>query len=99
MQAYQVFDKGFAEAPCCFRRELQTRRQLLTKNDAVNRMHQVKGSAQHGLITTIEKYLSSWSIDSVKLGQHAKLAAHIVRGLYLAAKWRPSKNHFLRAQL
>src|SRR6202140_5903672 len=68
MQAYQVFDKGFAQAPCCFCGELQTGRQLLTNDDAVNRLHQVKGSAQHGLIATIEKHLRSWTIDCVKLG-------------------------------
>src|SRR6202044_2375258 len=67
VQAYEIFDERFTEPPRCFRRKIQTGRQLPAKDDAVNRFHHIERCADNGGVVAIKEYFGSRSIDGVEL--------------------------------
>ena len=65
----------------------------------MDRLHQIKRGAEQGLVVTKDENLRSRRVVRMKLGQHAKFAAHVVGSPDFAAEWRTAKNHFPRTEL
>src|ERR1700683_503949 len=97
MQANEIVDKRFAEPACRFGGKIQTGREMPTKDDAVDRLHDIERRADHGSVVAIEKHFGSRRIDGVKVWAHEKCAAHVWGRSPLASDRRPPKNQFLGA--
>ena len=92
MQAHEVFDEGFAEAAGFFRGEIETLGELSAQDNAVDRLHQVEGRADDGIVIAVEENFGSGLVNGVKIGEDAKFAGHVVRGFHFAAEGRPAED-------
>src|ERR1700693_2437344 len=66
MQANEIVDKRFAEPARGCGGKIQSGREMFTKNDAVDRVHEKERGADHGRGVAIKKKFRSRSVDGVK---------------------------------
>jgi hypothetical protein len=62
----EIIEKRFADTSCCLGRKVYVGRNILAKNDAMNGVHQIKRSAEHGEVVTKEKHMRGWRVVGMK---------------------------------
>src|SRR5271156_1971875 len=99
VQQSEIIHEGFAKTPRCSRRKFKACGRITTKNDSLDWIHDVERRAEHRRIIAKEQNFRSRRVGGVEFGEHAKLAAHVMRGFYFAAEGRAAQNELLFAEM